>query len=340
MSPDLLPLRLPFTALLSVVLAACGRDNSGGAHHSDSGKEHRTDLRTQAITDPCGLVPRTEVERLLGKLTGDPRPDKHGEACVYSLTSDRGARDVAIGISLGGAQELEQATGMLGQQVDKELGTDGSSSSARKPSGGWDYVGGLPGTDVWRVGHLAVQISGETFLLPAKKLDTVAALVRDRIPDRPFAARGADPNATGSGPDPCALLTRIEAESVLGVLAAPPYRSQESSALADGEGPSCSYYTPGHRALVLTPTRSDGKMMFGMVSRVGGVITSKLGVGGQGADTLDGPWDQAASGVAGSLYFLKGDQMLEVGYRTSSTDAAGATRLASYAVGRMQRTRQ
>ncbi len=37
----------------------------------------------------------------------------------------------------------------------------------------------------------------------------------------------------------------------------------------------------------------------------------------------------------GLLYFLKGDRMLELGYRTSSTDATGAVRLARAAVGRL-----
>ncbi len=72
-----------------------------------------------------------------------------------------------------------------------------------------------------------------------------------------------------------------------------------------------------------------------MANGIGGLITSMLGVGGSSADTLDGPWDQTASGVTGSLLFLKDDQMLEVHYRTSATDAAGATRLARAAVARL-----
>ncbi|HUF35335.1 MAG TPA: hypothetical protein VMN37_05250 [Gemmatimonadales bacterium] len=50
-------------------------------------------------------------------------------------------------------------------------------------------------------------------------------------------------------------------------------------------------------------------------------------------DTLEGAWEEAAAnGTTGQLYFLKGDRMLEVGYVTSSTDRAGAVRLARSAV--------
>ena len=53
------------------------------------------------------------------------------------------------------------------------------------------------------------------------------------------------------------------------------------------------------------------------------------------ADTLEGPWADAAIGAAGQLAFLKGDRMLAVAYATSSTDAAGVVRLARAAVGRL-----
>jgi hypothetical protein len=38
---------------------------------------------------------------------------------------------------------------------------------------------------------------------------------------------------------------------------------------------------------------------------------------------------------AGSLYFLKGDKMLEATYLTSSTDVTGVTRLAAAAIARL-----
>jgi hypothetical protein len=60
------------------------------------------------------------------------------------------------------------------------------------------------------------------------------------------------------------------------------------------------------------------------------------GVGGaDDGDALDGPWDQATAGTTGALYFLKGDRMLEIVYKTSSTDVRGVAKLAASAIGRL-----
>ena len=130
------------------------------------------------------------------------------------------------------------------------------------------------------------------------------------------------------------MLTRAEAEAVLGRLLVEPYRSVENGAIATANGPSCSFYTAGHRALILTPTYVDGKMMFDMAGGIGGLIRSATGGADEG-DLLDGPWDQATRGSSGSLYFLKGDKMLEIRYQTSLADAEGAATLARTAIGRL-----
>jgi hypothetical protein len=57
------------------------------------------------------------------------------------------------------------------------------------------------------------------------------------------------------------------------------------------------------------------------------------GDGGETATT--GSWDRRANGVGGTLYYLKGDKMLELKYRTSSTDEKGANRLANAAFSRL-----
>jgi hypothetical protein len=130
------------------------------------------------------------------------------------------------------------------------------------------------------------------------------------------------------------LLTRTEAESVLGKLLVAPFPSGETSPLADSAGTACTYYTAGHHAFVISPTRSEGKTLFGMVRGGSGLVRSTVGGADQG-DLLEGPWDDATEGPAGSVYFLKGDAMIEVSYRASSTDLEGATRLARLAVARL-----
>jgi hypothetical protein len=90
---------------------------------------------------------------------------------------------------------------------------------------------------------------------------------------------------------------------------------------------------------VLTPHFTDGAgelRTFRASSGLG--VTSTIGVvdrDAEGADTLEGPWDEVAFGAGGQLAARKGDRMLEIAYLTSSTDLAGATRIAGYALPRL-----
>jgi hypothetical protein len=158
--------------------------------------------------------------------------------------------------------------------------------------------------------------------------------IRGKIADLPFPAErsGVPPS-----PDPCVLLTVQEAESVLGKLVVPPYRSDGDTPLAIQNGTSCSYLTANHHALVLTPVWEYGGTAF-EANRMGGIVEKIApALHNDAADTLDaGPWEEAgASSLTGALYFLKGDRYLEVGYLSSTTDMNGAVRLASIALGRL-----
>lgn len=51
---------------------------------------------------------------------------------------------------------------------------------------------------------------------------------------------------------------------------------------------------------------------------------------------MKGPWDRASlSSITGALVFLKGDQLLEVHYRTSRATRGEAVKLAATAVPRL-----
>jgi hypothetical protein len=338
-------------ALLAALLTACGGDDSSSSERaSDSATAatiQRPPIQAQNVFSLCDLLPAADVEQVLGKLAAPPHrarnaenteEDEDGFTCVLPIHGKNGAVvEVGVQVDPTGSAAAEQASNMLDGMFTREL-SDGASpapKAAAPRTDGWDFVGGVPDMRIWRVGHVAIGIGGRgNFLLPKQAMHQLAALVRDRIPDLPFAAPGADPNRPGPQPDPCTLLTRAEAETVLGQLAVEPFRSNETTALADGEGPSCTYYTRGHRTLVITPTYTDGKMMFGMMSGTSRLIRSTVG-GADGADAIDGPWDQAGEGSTGTLFFLKGDEMLEVAYRMSATDVAGAARLARVAIARL-----
>jgi hypothetical protein len=326
------------------LLGACGQRSGESGNASAAAAQNllkRPAIQTQTYRNPCDWVSREEVEQLLGKLTAEPRlgrdaenrqPDQTGSSCVYA-TAQAGL--VGLQVDATGGIEFEHAMGALGGLMAKEI-NDGKPGATRttERSDGWDYVGGNPELAMYRVGHMAVQIGSEGYAVPQETQAKLAALVRDRIQDLPVMLAGTDMTLGGPAPDPCALVTREEAERVLGKLVVEPFRSQESSPLANPKGVSCTFFTPGHHALVITPTYSDGATMFGMVNSLGGLTRGVLGGANEG-DLLDGPWDQAATGGTGSLYFLKGEKMLEVIYQISSTDIAGAAQIAKAAMGRL-----
>ena len=213
---------------------------------------------------------------------------------------------VLIHVDVGvGAEERpsELAFATLGSWVGND-----SLLTAATPEDGWDYRRSLPGKPNFygRAGTVMVVVQGGTYGMEDTTMATLAARVRDRIPDLPFPV----PNAAASappGPDPCSVLSRAEAESVLGPLVVGPYRVREGGALADPRGESCAYYSGKHRALLLTPhfTNGAGEMRFSTGTRWAGSV-GVVDREAEGADTLEGPWDEAAIGVDGQLAMLKG----------------------------------
>jgi hypothetical protein len=249
---------------------------------------------------------------------------------------------VIVGVRLEGSG-IEQSALAAGEAMAASwVGGDASAPKPERPPPpeGWDEVRssitiGLPG--FWgRLGHVDVMVRPQAVIVPREKLATLAAAVRDRIPDQPFANRGGGSGNPGRH-DPCSLVTPQEAEAVLGKLVVPPYRSHEASPLADGTGKSCTYLTAGHHALVLTPTWEYGGMTVEAIRSVGGIVSIVMpGHDETGADTLDGDWEEAGSDrTTGQLYFLKGERLLEVGYLLSSADTDGAVRLARIAMARL-----
>lgn len=313
---------------------------------------------------PCDWITASEVEAVVGKLNGTPRVERGG--CFYPLPIDsitiarrakadelraalerRGLKSdlppepedtggVFIQVTVGSGPEErvgELAFGTMGSWVG-----DDSLFASRQAGDGWDYRRALPGKPnfMGRAGTVSVYLEGGTHGMEDSVLAALATRVRDRIPDLPFV----DPNQSSEVPggrDPCSVLSREEAEAVLGKLVVAPYRVDEDGALADAGGASCAYYTGKHRALVVTPHFAGGADALRGV-RGGGAGLGAVGIvdrEAEGADTLEGPWDEVAIGVDGELAMRKGDRMLEIAYLTSSTDMAGAIRLARPALRRL-----
>jgi len=127
-------------------------------------------------------------------------------------------------------------------------------------------------------------------------------------------------------PEACSLLTRAEAESVLGTLATAPH--------ADSSGQGCAYETAGHEWFVITPEWTYGKFQLDTERMIGGLVAMVSGGDGAVADTLEGPWDEAAFGVRDLVFRVKA-RALTVTYANSGADIPGAIKLASQALVRM-----
>lgn len=331
--------------------------------------------------DPCAWITAAEVEAVIGPLTGPPRRFERG-GCLYPIplneetarrreaarklgkiaeewarregttvdsTLNRPPADPAfvVQVSVDINNVMQRALKVVDDMAAQLLKKD-SAGNSRGQSAEWDYSQspialGLPGF-LGRVGELTVTVmpQGGTSYSKAT-IAALAAAVRDRVPDRPFASRQEQPYTGGppSGPDPCSLLTVAETEAVLGPLTLPPYRTRESDSHPFPAGNTCVYRTARHRVLRVKPVWSDGQFELKLVRGVGGLIGMVMpGASPEAADTIEGPWEEAAwDNTSGDLVFRIGDRALRVSFGTSSTDAKGALRLVPAALDRLRSAR-
>jgi surface antigen len=357
------------TLFLLAILAGCGDADGGDSKTPAAAAAADAVVRTAAVpADACAWLPAAEVASIVGPLAGEPVvvrsveqpvPDPRGAACRYALAQAPrvGQNAVVLQVDLSGAVIQERVGASMAEGFRQTVQADMDAAGVAAPAAqtappGWDRVGKLwTGFNTFsgRIGHVAVQAASLTPEVPAERTAALATRVRDVIPDLPFPvppdpdlerlarAAGVPLDAEPVGPDPCALLSPAEAEAVLGKLVVPPYRSAGDSPLALKSGSSCTYLTAGHRAFTIMPHWDSGKMLFGMAKGVGGVVGSVAPDDtAAAADTLEGPWQEAAAnGSTGQMFFLKNDRMLEVMFVTSSTDRVGALRLARAAMGKL-----
>jgi hypothetical protein len=204
---------------------------------------------------------------------------------------------------------------------------------------GWDEARLSPSGAMFhgRTGHVRVSVKVQQLELSPDTVVAIASRVRDRVPAGPMPHPAADRSGrTPPGQDPCSVLTRGEAEAVLGPLVADPFRAHERTPLADPSGRSCAYLTAGHRVLVLTPVWNYGGIELSAARMVGGMVRQVAELPGIEGDTLEGAWDEAVVDLTGELLLRRGGRVLGIRYLMSSTDAAGALRLAGPALGRMK----
>jgi len=317
--------------------------------------------------DPCGWISVADVEAVVGKLA---EPPAKADGCRYVMTIpeelaakrqqhvervaafqarfktepitfqgpmanfESNPKSYAVSVSVDVRGDMAGEIGLNAgfAHLAREMGQRPQKAA---PPEGWDSVAGLPYGFSGRVGHVRVSVQAQAPDVPREVMQRLAAAVRERIPDLPFKADNPyQIIQLGGDRNPCDLLSRADAEAVLGPLVVEPYRSSSQHpplALAKGHG--CAYYTKGHRVFVLVPTWSGGEETFKIEGGVGGLMSQVLP---EELTVFKGPWDKAQpSRASGALLFLKGDRLLEVHYQISSADRGEAVKLAAAAMRRL-----
>jgi hypothetical protein len=350
-------------ASLGLTLTACNRAPEVSAAATSSlptrgtavdPPSHGNVETVPARPDPCGWITPAEAADILGPLAGaprrglhfdDPEPTHDGFACVYTLaprpgdTPGANANTVSVELRPGDAAVEESgfragdkmAAKVIGQALGEKLSPDEPMMETNHT--GWDYSNGLAHEFFGRIGHLGVKVGLKVYPpMEWQRAGRLAALVRDRVPDRPFAT--AQPQDSDD-PDACKLLAGADVEAVVGKLKIPPYRSTEESPLADTGGSGCSYYLGNHHVFTIKAEWEMGKQLFGMAAATSKMFGNAAGVPTQTTSSHTAPWDQAATGPDGTLYLLKGDKMLTVVYRTANIRASDAVKLVTLALTRL-----
>ena len=340
---------------LGVLLAAAARlvgcDSGSG---SDGLSDTRTDTTTVAQqtvaahsavaagaeAGSCDLIPRAEIERIAGPLDGEPVREDRG--CWYYVVVDTTTaewKELRAGAERARASGMDERAiamyhptraGIYAKVDARGEGMASDEKPANLPAG-WDEAGASPSGAVFngRTGHVRVSVKVQQLRLHPDTVIAIASRVRNRVPEGPMPHPAADRSGrTPPGPDPCSVVTRSEAEAVLGALVADPFRTHERTPLADPSGKSCTYLTAGHRVLVVTPVWNYGGIELSAARMVGGMVRQVADLPGIEGDTLEGAWDEAVVDLTGEILLRKGGRVLGIRYLMSSTDAAGALRLA------------
>jgi hypothetical protein len=332
---------------VTLVAVACGKKDAPGDAKPDTTSTTASPPSVAVVqaqsapSDPCGWISRADAEKALGEAllsaptrvrsAETPVEAPNGSACRYDLASS-GPLKRSIAIELNPDESGVMQTAFMGmgsvEQEFKGKEAEGDTLIA----GRWDFLSAIPGgLTAAKKGRIAAMVTAS--MGTGDKGMALAAAMVDRIPDLPFTADPADLTAPPHDPDPCALITRQEAEAVLGPLAVAPYRSRKNTALVYGSGPSCSYFTGKHRALVVTPMYRLGADMFRMMGGADRLVEAKLG-GTAAPDTLEGAWDQLGLGSDGTLHVLKGDKMLSLQFKASAANFDKAVMLVRSALTR------
>jgi len=213
--------------LLLVLTAAC----AGGSGDEADGSAG-ADQAAPSGPDPCTLVSQGEMEEFLGPLGEPPyrvdvnrRPDPAGDRCLYR---DRSWRYVVLEVDWDDGSMALAVMGGATQTVADILGTEGTTDL----DGAWDQAKVAFGRLMALKGNTAVTVDPMGSRLDRAAQARIAAIALGRAAS-PLSYDGAKASRSRkSDPtpqDPCSLVTRAEAEALMGRLRGDPTTSDDGS---------------------------------------------------------------------------------------------------------------
>jgi hypothetical protein len=144
---------------------------------------------------------------------------------------------------------------------------------------------------------------------------------------------GAARAGGASSGDPCTLLSRAEAEQVLGPLRHDPYRTDGSGA-PDPDGSTCRYETQAGRHLSMEVSFDGARIGMRAIGLGAQIASPVFGSDSAQLGAVRGHWDEVHL-IPGHLMARKGDAMVDMDYMGSRAGLPGAARLADLALDRI-----
>lgn len=144
--------------------------------------------------------------------------------------------------------------------------------------------------------------------------------------------RAGAARAGSSGADPCTLLSRGEAEQVLGPLRHDPYRTDGSGA-PDPDGTTCRYEAQTGRHLSMEVSFDGARMGMRAIALGAAIASPVFGSDSAQLGAVRGHWDEVHL-LPGHLMARKADAMVDMDYQGSRAGLASAARLADIALDR------
>src|SRR5882762_4175204 len=134
--------------------------------------------------------------------------------------------------------------------------------------------------------------------------------------------------------DPCTLVSRAEAEQILGPMRHDPYRVSGPNREPAPTGSYCYYESRTGRRVVMDVDWKDGIMDMRVVAMGGRLVEQAIPTDTGQADTLEGRWDELRMLPGDNLYARKGDQLVSLDYVGSGIGLIGAAKWVHIALGR------